>query len=167
MKRAKPLSLSIDAIAPAKFKIKPKQKPPWRSGNIINLKKNCRKTERQSMEKNKKIIIIPECFSQLLTASYIQFQKASLNGLMATSKWEEFAAFFRDGITKIWLDLNPVYTECAWGSLDTFPLSKTVMNAFAAVDKELLRNKVIQLKPSTCSLNPINTTFFKTVFDCI
>ena len=40
MKRAKPSSLSIDAIATAEFKkINSKQKAPWRSGNVINLKK--------------------------------------------------------------------------------------------------------------------------------
>jgi hypothetical protein len=72
--------------------------------------------------------MIPECFSQLLTASYIQFQKATLNGLMATSKYEGFAAFFRDKITKIRLDLNTVILYVREPlSFDTFPLLLLLM----------------------------------------
>ena len=86
--------------------------------------------------------------------------------ITSTSKCEEFAAFFRDKITKR-LDINLVILNVREPlSLDTFPLPKTAINVFAAVDEEMLRNKVMQLKPSTCSLDPIPTTFLK-LFNCL
>ena len=61
----------------------------------------------------------------------------------STSKCEEFAALFRDKIAKIRLDLNLVM--CVSLSLDTFPLPKTAINVFAAVDKEMLRKEATKI----------------------
>ena len=196
------LKTTIDAIAPAKLKkIKPRQKPPWRTGDIINLKKNCRKAEHQWRKTklhvhydifkehltifNKEIRNTRQAhFSKLISKNHnnprmlfstidslINPVPKSHSFINSTSKCEEFAAFFRDKITKIRLDLNLVILNVHEPlPLDTFPpslLPKTAMNVFAAVDKEMLRNEVMQLKPSTCSLDPIPTTFFKTVFNCL
>lgn len=44
------LKTTIDAVALAKLKkIKSKQKPPWRIGDIINLNKNCRKADGEKL----------------------------------------------------------------------------------------------------------------------
>ena len=41
------------------------------------------------------------------------------------------------------------------------------INTFSIIDHEMLRQEVINLKPSTCALDPIPTSFIKTVFDCL
>lgn len=81
---------------------------------------------------------------------------------------KESAAFFRDNIANIRLDSNHVIQNVREPlSMDTFPLPYTAMNDNATVDKEMLRNKVSELKTSTCSFDCIPTTFFKTVFNCL
>ena len=40
------------------------------------------------------------------------------------------------------------------------------MDLFSLVDTDMLRKVISQLKPSTCLLDPIPTTFFKTVYSC-
>ena len=77
----------------------------------------------------------------------------------STSRCEEFAAFFRDKITKIRLDLNPVKLNV----YKLLSMTKNAMNVFAAVDVQMLRDEVLQLKPPNCLLDPIPTTFFNTV----
>ncbi|KAK0148956.1 hypothetical protein N1851_010640 [Merluccius polli] len=126
------LKTTIDAIAPAKLKkIKPRQKPPWRTGDVINLKKNCRKAELQwrktklhvhyDIFKEHLTIINKEIrntrqahFSKLISKNHnnprmlfstidslINPVPKSHSFITSTSKCEEFAAFFRDKITKI------------------------------------------------------------------
>ena len=134
------LRTTIDAIAPAKLKkIKTKQITPWRTGDVIHIKKNWRKAERKRRKtklhvhydvlKEHLTILNREIrkarqanFSKLISknqnnprvllstihSSVINPGSKSHSFIPSTSKCEEFAAFFRDKITKIWLDLNPV-----------------------------------------------------------
>ncbi|CDQ63239.1 unnamed protein product [Oncorhynchus mykiss] len=44
---------------------------------------------------------------------------------------------------------------------------KDTTHVFSLVDTDMLKKVISQFKPSTCLLNPIPTTFFKTVFNCI
>src|SRR4029434_2434246 len=50
---------------------------------------------------------------------------------------------------------------------DPLPPCCNSMSFFALADIEMLSKVVSQLKPSTCPLDPIPTTFFKTIFNAV
>lgn len=139
----------INTVALAKpKKIKCRQKPPQRTGDITHLKKNYRKAiSREKLSNCSKSSVRPH-FNinnrrKQLERHFSDPQSHSF--ITSTSKCEEFDASFRDKIIKTRLDLNQVTQNVhELLFLDTFPLSNAAMQDFA-VDKTMLRNEVMQL----------------------
>src|SRR4029434_9977520 len=80
------------------------------------------------------------------------------DSLFSTSKCEEFAACFRDKITNIMKNIAQEIPNVLFS--DPLPLCCNSMSFFALADIEMLSKVVSQLKPSTCPLDPIPSTFF-------
>ena len=84
-----------------------------------------------------------------------------------TFKFDEFAAYFRDKIANIKLGISQARPDEKFDDMCPSLPRKGTMELFSLVDTDMLRKEISQLKPSTCHLNPILTTVFKTVFNCI
>ena len=84
---------------------------------------------------------------------------------LSTSKCEEFAACFRDKITNIRMSIAQEIPNVLF--FDHLPPCCNIMSFFALADTEMLSKVVSQLKLSTCPLDPIPTTFFKTIFNSV
>ena len=87
------------------------------------------------------------------------------DSLFSTSKFEEFAACFRDKITNIRMSIAQEIPNFLF--LDPLPPCCNSMSSFAVADTEMMSKVVSELKSSTCPLDPIPTTFFKTIFNSV
>ena len=86
--------------------------------------------------------------------------------LSSSERCEEFAVHFRDKIDNIRLALVQQRSANATQNMDLEPISAcgVTLDSFVLVNAEILDKVVSQLKSSTCILDPIPTSFFKTVY---
>ena len=173
-----------------------KQTAPWRNEDIKQLKKSCRKAERKwrktklqshqdsyrelRSDFNKALRSArKEHFSKLITTnqnnpkilfstidSLINPAPKCNDDMSSASKCEEFAAYFRDKIADIRLEISRAKPANSGLSIPCPALNAT-MDQFIPIDMETLNKAVAKLGPATCALDPIPTKFFKTVFDTV
>ena len=190
------LRTALDSVAPLKLKkVLAKQKAPWRNDEIIQLKRSCRRSER-TWRKTKLQVhfdILKDLlsafnkairnarkdhFSKLISTnsnnSRVLFSTIDSlinpapkvdDSVFSTTKCEEFATYFTDKITNIRTSIAQEKTNVL--PFDPLPPCCNSMSVFALADIEILSKVVSQLKPSTCPLDPIPTTFFKTIFNSV
>ena len=91
---------------------------------------------------------------------------ANVCELSSTSKWDEFATYFRDKITHVRLGISQVRPDENDDMCPSLP-HKGTMDLFSLVDTDMLRKVILQLKHSTCLLAHIPSALYKTVFNCI
>ena len=82
----------------------------------------------------------------------------------SNSKCSEFSAYFRDKVSSIRSNI----THSSPHTVELTPVHcNSTLDHFTLVDLEMVSKVVSGLKSSTCSLDPIPTSFFKTVFNCL
>ena len=186
---------ALDRLAPlTQKKVRQKRKAPWITPEIKELKRSCRRAER-AWRKTKLHVhsdILKEHlatyngavkeartdhFSNLITTNSgnpkVLFSTIDTllnpkpridDALFLPSRCLEFASFFRDKIADIRAGISQTVGSDEDREMVT-PINQ--MNNFALVDMVSLTEIVSKLGRSTCALDPIPTTFFKTVFDSI
>ena len=190
------VKMALDSIAPLKHKNIAKQTAPWRNEDIKLLKKSCRKAERKwrrtKLQTHRDTYLElrsafnkalrsarKDHFSNLITTnqnnpkvlfsiinSLLNPDSKTANEMSSPTKCEEFAAYFRDKISDIRVEITR--TKPANSGLKIpYPALNATMNQFAPVNMETLSKAVSKLSPSTCALDPIPTKFFKSVFDSV
>lgn len=190
------IKLALDSVAPLKPKlIKGKPKAPWKNEDIYLAKRRCRKAER--MWRKTKLHVHLDIFKELLSAfsntvrvarkeyfsklistnsnnskvlfstidSLINPASKLDNSLTSPARCEEFATHFSDKIDNI----RKTITQAAPNllSAELTPPCNSNMDSFSLIDSATLKEVVSNLKVSSCPLDPIPTTLFKSTFDSL
>ncbi|XP_074522673.1 uncharacterized protein LOC141787880 [Halichoeres trimaculatus] len=187
------LKTTIDLVAPLKTKkVLPKRTPPWRNEEIKKLKRNCRVAERR-WRKNK-IFINHQIYCEQLRIYNIALRHARTSYftkiitdhknnpkiLFSTidllinpvfnrnqitpsdSLCEGFADHFSGKIDFIRASIFNQNT--VFNTLESLFFPEETLDSFALVDAELLGRVFSQVKPTTCLLDPIPTSLFKSLY---
>ncbi len=139
----------IDDIAPVKIcKKNGRQKSPWRKSTAVqSMKRQCRKAER--MWWKTKLEIHHSIYKDSLPAFNVE---------LATAR----QTFFSNLINR---NLNN--TLFATVELLSQFQKEVNISVFEAIDSKILEEIVQHLKSSTCYLDTLPTSFFKSVFNCL
>ena len=190
------LKSTLDSIAPTKQKTtSSKQKPPWRNECVNTQKRNCRKAERRwrktklqvhyEMLKEQQNIYntaIREArrahFSEIIRKNHdnpkilfstidslINPHPITPSNFSSLTKCNEFSTYFSEKISTI--RMNVAQTRATNSTSQWTPAHCCTLNHFTPVDTEMVKKVVTGLKSCTCALDPIPTSFFKNVLNCL
>ena len=135
-----------------------------RTDSLTITKKLNRPDSPFSLKSLMKISTIVKCFSPLLTDLLIHHLQPHQR--CCPLKCEEFTTFFNDKIIAIRQNISASVST----NEPTLQFSTNITAAishFVLLDLKKLDDIVGQLRSSTCCLDPLPTTFFKTVFNCL
>uniref|UniRef100_A0A3P9LR34 Reverse transcriptase domain-containing protein n=2 Tax=Oryzias latipes TaxID=8090 RepID=A0A3P9LR34_ORYLA len=188
------LQSSIDAVAPFKTKtIRATPKMPWKTDDIKGLKQNCRRAERKYRKTNliiHKDILKEQLkiynnsvkrartsyFSKIISENKnnpkflfktidILINKDFNKSSMPSSNvaCEDFADHFMGKINAIRSNISSMqYTDL--NRPPALILPEETLGSFVLVDAEMLGRVVSQVNTTTCLLDPIPTSLFKTFY---
>ena len=187
------LRSALDIVAPIKIKkLSTKSKPPWKNDHTNNLKRNCRKAERKwrknkiqinynifkyhlkayntaikqerrkhfstlihNNQNNPKVLF--KTIDQLINPDFKQTQSSDLS-------CDDFAVHFSSKIDFIRSNLL-LSQPLNFNPSEALFLSEETLESFVLVDNEMLEKVFKQLKVTTCLLDPIPASLFKTFYD--
>ncbi|KAF7645845.1 hypothetical protein LDENG_00197440 [Lucifuga dentata] len=174
----KRMQIALDTVAPVKMKkFITKKVLPWKNNKNIVLRRECRVAERRW--RKTQLTVHKDIFTEKLKI----YNKANINNpriLFSTidslvnpttnhsnqlpaSRCEEFADYFREKIINIRSGICQQQNNTGFLETPNIPC-EVILERFDLADVEMLRKVATELKPSTCSLDPIPTSLFKTIF---
>ncbi len=84
--------------------------------------------------------------------------------MLSDSKCKEFASFFSEKINDI---RKAIGTSSSYAQIRPQFQKEVTMSVFEAIDSKILEEIVQHLKSSTCYLDTLPTSFFKSVLNCL
>ena len=87
--------------------------------------------------------------------------------MLSDSKCCEFASFFSEKINNIRKAISTSLSCTGVKQIRPQPQKVAIMSVFEAIDGKILEETVQHLKTSTCALDILPTSFFKSVFNCL
>jgi len=179
----------IDDIAPVKVRMKSgRQKAPLRNSTAVqNIKRQCRKAERMwwktlvvhhkdstdafNMELGKaRQTFFSNIINSNLNNTHTLF--ATLERLttppsemLSDGKCSEFASFFSEKINNIRKVISTSLSFSGVRQIRPQPEKMVTMSVFEETEGIILEETVLHLKTSTCALEALPTSFFKSVLN--
>ncbi len=87
--------------------------------------------------------------------------------MLSKSKCNEFASFFSEKINNIRKEIVTSSSYAEVTQIRPQSQKEVTMSVFEAIDSKTLEEIVLHLKSSTCSLDTLPTSFFKSVLNCL
>ncbi len=87
--------------------------------------------------------------------------------MLSDSKCNEFASFFSEKISNIRKEIGTSSCNTEVTQIQQQSQKEVTMSVFKTIDSKLLEEIVQHLKSSTCYLDTLPTSFFKSVLNCL
>ncbi len=87
--------------------------------------------------------------------------------MLSDSKCNEFASFFSEKINNIRKEIGTSSSYAEVTQIQPQLQKEVTMSVFEAIDSKILEEIVQHLKSSTCYLDTLPTSFFKSVLNCL